>query len=271
MARLSRLSLAHVLHFVVQQGHGSGPIFVDDIDRAACLQALRDAAALHQVAVHAYAVWDHAVLWLATPSDTAGISRTVQAMGQRFVAGFNRRHGSRGTRWDGRFRCAVVDAGTHALRLAVLMEQGPQEQGSHEEIALEQGPALAIPSRLNAQPMALRHVHGWPWSSAGHHTGAQRTPWLVDMPSIWALGNTPFDRESAYRRLLLAPRDEALHAEAMHAAARGWVLGGDAFVRAVAAAAGRAVAPRPRGRPKRIPGPLIAMSPIKALDEPSLD
>ncbi len=243
MARLSRLSVAHGLHLVVQRGHGPGPIFVDDVDRSACLGALQHAAAMHKVAVHAYALWDDAVLWLATPENPVGISCTVQAMGQRFVAGFNRRHGLRGTRWDGRFRCAVVDAATHAVPLAVLIEQGPAE---HSALREADGP-----------------LSGWAWSSAAHHTGLQRAPWLTDLPGLWALGNTPFDRETAYRLRLSAPRDEALHAAAMHAVARGWALGGDAFRQGVAMATGRAVAPRPRGRPRRIPLPSVDMSLIK--------
>lgn len=244
MARLSRLSVAHGLHLVVQRGHGQGPIFVDDVDRAACLCALRDAAALHKVAVHAYALWDDAVLWLATPDDPVGIGRAVQAMGQRFVAGFNRRHGSRGTRWDGRFRCAVVDAASHAVPLAVLIEQGP--------------PAEHAALREADWPLS-----GWAWSSAKHHTGLQRAPWLTVLPGLWALGNTPFDRETAYRQRLSAPRDDALHAAAMHAVARGWALGDEAFTQGVAAATGRSAAPRPRGRPRRSPSPPIAMSLIK--------
>jgi putative transposase len=228
---------------VVQRGHGQSPIFVDDVDREACLVALRDAAALNALAVHAYALWDDAVWWLATPKDTSSVSRTVQAMGQRFVAGFNRRHGSRGTRWDGRFRCAVVDATTHAVPLAVLMEQGLPMSPTSRDVVEAAG--------------------GWPWSSAAHHIGLQRTPWLADLPSVWALGNTPFDRETAYRRLLAAPRDESLFVAAMHAAARGWALGGDRFLQDVAMATGRTAAPKPRGRPKRLGLDSVAMSPIK--------
>jgi putative transposase len=242
VARLSRLSVAHRLHLVVQRGHGQAPIFIDDLDREACLVALRDAAALHALAVHAYALWDDAVWWLATPQDPSSIGRTVQAMGQRFVAGFNRRHGLRGTRWDGRFRCAVVEA-SHAVALSVLMEQGP---------------LVPTTPRDGGEP-----ARGWPWSSAAHHLGLQRTPWLTDLPGFWTLGNTPFDRETAYRQRLGAPRNEALLAAAMHAAARGWALGGPAFTQEVAMAAGRTAAPKPRGRPKRQGSNPIAMSLIK--------
>ena len=54
MARLPRLSIAGLAHHVIQRGHNRQPIFLDDEDRLAYLAALRESAALHRVAVHAY-------------------------------------------------------------------------------------------------------------------------------------------------------------------------------------------------------------------------
>ncbi len=225
MPRLARLTIAGELHFVAQRGQGR--VFADDADRASYLEALSSAAALHDIAVHAYVLLDDEVQWLATPRQAQALGLAVQAVGRRFVAAINRRHGHRGTCWDGRFRSAVVDGRAQALDLIVLLEQEPVTRG-----------------------LASDAQH-WPWSSAAHHLGGVPAPWLREHPSLWGLGNTPFEREAAYASLLLQPVDLAFRSALHVAAARGWAFGSEAFVRHLAKASlPRAARPRARGRPR---------------------
>ena len=95
----------------------------------------------------------------------------VQGLGRRYVSAYNRRHGRRGTLWDGRFRCAVVEAGAPRLMVLQLID------GQAEAIAL---------------------------TSAAHRTGGSRLVWMTDITELWSLGNTPFEREAAYRALLIS-------------------------------------------------------------------
>ena len=91
----------------------------------------------------------------------------------------------------------------------------------------------------------------FPWSSAAHHLGHRRDPLLTDHPLYWALGNTPFDREAAYRTLLeqgLSPADVA---ELDRSARQGWPLGSSEFLKELGARTERPLTPRPRGRPRR--------------------
>jgi len=89
------------------------------------------------------------------------------------------------------------------------------------------------------------------WSSAAHHLGLRRDALLIDPPEYWQLGNTPFDREAAYAALLNRGLDEAEARRIEHAAANGWALGSAEFLAEMAAQLGRAMRPRPRGRPPR--------------------
>ncbi len=215
MARLPRTVLPGRTHLVVQRGQGTRPVFVDDADRRLYLDALREAAAAEGVEVHAYAFGDEGIHLLVTPAAQASLSRFVQMLGRRYVSAYNRRHGQRGTLWDGRFRCGVVEPGA------------PRQA-------------------------ALRFVDGQPGhTSAPHRLGADRQAWLVDLPEYWSLGNTPFDREAAYRTLLVQGLPAA-EADALNRAAHGgWAWGSPAFVAAAAAELGRPLRPRPRGRPPR--------------------
>jgi putative transposase len=227
MPRLSRLTIAGELHFVLQRGQGGRRVFADDIDRLTYLEALRDAAETHDLAVHAYVLLEDEIQWLATPQKVEDLGLTVQSTGRRFVGAINRRHGMRGSCWDGRFRSAVVDGRAHAVELVALVEQEPVIRGL----------APGAPD--------------WPWSSAAHHLGTARVPWLRDHPALWSLGNTPYEREAAYAHHLRTQPDPALRNALHRAAARGWALGSDAFVaRLQRKALPRAVRPQATGRPR---------------------
>lgn len=224
MARLPRLAVAGQAHLALMLGHSTQPVFVDDDDRRQFLAALRESALQHGVAVHAYALRPSEVLLLLTPATATALGTLMQGLGRRYGAAFNRRHGRRGTLWAGRFRTAVVQAGPSLLDAMLHVDLQGQVDGD---------PAGA-------------------WSSLGHRLGARRDPLISDCAAWWALGNTPFEREAAYRRCLadgLAPERAAALSAAVH---KGWAVGDAAFLAALAQQAERPVQPRPRGRPPRI-------------------
>jgi putative transposase len=217
MARLPRLVVAGHAHLVILRAlAGVKGLFDEEADRASFTAALREAAATERVQVHAWALLDTEALLLATPAEAQGLGRWVQALGRRFVTAYNRRHQRTGTLWEGRFRGAVVEPG--APRVAALLWVDGQSAD----------PAL---------------------TSAGHRGGGPRDALLTDLPEFWLLGNTPFEREAAWRARLAEGLPAAEAAELRRAALGGWAIGDDAFKAALATAASRPAAPRPRGRP----------------------
>jgi len=218
MARLPRLVVPGQAHHLVQRGHNAQAVFVDDEDRRQYLAALHDALRAHAVLLHAYALLDDAVQLLLRPPSEAALSRMVQAVGRRYVAGFNRRHGRSGTIWEGRYRAGVVQQGQPTLQSLLMID------------------ALAPPQSNR-------------WSSAPHRLGLRRDPLVSDPPEYWQLGNTPFEREAAYSALLAQGLDEAVVRRIEHAAANGWALGSPHFLAELAQQSGRPVRPRARGRP----------------------
>jgi putative transposase len=215
MARLPRCVLPGQVHYVILRGHSGQPVFQDDDDRSACLDALRQAAAANRVAVHACAMPETSLHLLLTPPDDTALSLTMQSLGRRYVSAHNRRHGRSGTLWDGRFRCAVVEPG--AWQLA-----------------------------------ALRLVDGMATASThAPRVGGGRLPWIVDPPAFWQLGNTPFEREAAYRTLLVQGLSAAQTQRLRDAALGGWAVGSPAFLATLAETTARPTQPRRRGRPSR--------------------
>jgi putative transposase len=225
MARLRRLVVPGQVHHLLQRGHGAQPVFVDDGDRQHFLTALQEALRSQAVVLHAYALLDNAVQLLLRPPSEAALSRGMQALGRRYVAGFNRRHGRSGTLWEGRFRAGVVQEGAPTLQAMLLVD--------------------GLPSRCGQAP-SPQASH---WSSAPHRLGLRRDPLVTDPPEFWRLGNTPFEREAAYGALLAQGLDPAQVQRIEHAAASGWALGSPQFLADIEQQLGRPVRPRARGRP----------------------
>lgn len=227
MARLPRLSIAALPHLVEQAGHDGQPVMIDDADRAAYRACLAQAAADAGVAIHAYCLDAGRVLLLATPREAEGLSRMMQRVGRRYTAWFNQRRGRSGTLWAGRFRTTVIDP---EAELVAAMRH------------VESDAALAGDG---SAPPALR------LSSVAHHLGFAHDPLVSDHARFWALGNTPFDRHAAYRLLVLQPLGADERSRFDDAVRKGWALGSEAFLHALAARAQRRVRPLAPGRPRR--------------------
>ena len=69
-------------------------------------------------------------------------------------------------------------------------------EGRYRGHLVADGPPLLACMRYVEQQAAEPEAG---WSSLPHHLGQRRDPLLTDPPAYWALGNTPFDREAAYR------------------------------------------------------------------------
>lgn len=235
MARLPRLIVPGLPHLVSQRAQHGQAMVRDDDDRRALLQLLREALARQRVALHAYSVLEGRLDLVVTPPAADSLSLMMQSVARRHAAGFNRRHARSGGLWEGRFRAAVLDPQRWLLPAMLYVE-------------------------LLAGPSAAGAAHAEPadaWSSRAHHAGGRIDPLLTEPASYWALGNTPFEREAAYRALLeqgLAPASS--HA-IEHALRGGWALGPPVFQQQVGSLADRPAAPRPRGRPRRSAAPAV--------------
>jgi putative transposase len=224
MARLPRLSLARVAHLVLLRGHNGQTVFHDDPDRHTFLEALRSAIEREQVALHAYALLTNRAWLLCTPEQDQGLGRAMQSLGRRFAAAFNRRYQRSGSLWDGRYRATVVEPGRPLLDAMVFVDQ------------------------MSADGSDPTHS---PWSSARQHLGFDGPINIRDTAEYWALGNTPFERASAYRKLL----DEGLRPTEIErisaATQKGWALGSSDFATALQLRTRRPLLPRRRGRPRK--------------------
>lgn len=165
-------------HLVLLQGHDGTAVLRDGDDARLLLQTLQALASDRAIELHGFLAQASALWLLLTPREAPTLSSAVQWLGRRYVAAFNRRHGRSGTLWAGRFRAAVLQPGPATL------------------LALQHLDALA------GQPGAVL-------GSATSRTGEGGTSgpglWLRQPQEYWGLGNTPFEREQAWRQRLDEP------------------------------------------------------------------
>lgn len=230
MARLPRLILPGQPHHVILRGNNRQAIFFGDHDRQHMLATLAEVAALYRVAIHAYVLMDNHLHLLLTPPASDALSRMMQALGRRYVAWFNARHQRSGTLWEGRFRAGLVEGERHLLACMRYIELNPVRAGLCQEATQ------------------------WPWSSAAHHLGLGRSSLIAEHELYWSLGNTPFEREHAYREFMgqgVSSAEQLLFTEAV---LRGRPVASETFLKPLEDIHPKVAIRRPRGRPRKLNG-----------------
>ena len=217
-------------HLLVQRSHPAQAVFVDDADRTLFRQLLGEAARSEGVALHAYGLFDGEVRLLATPSAGEALGRMMQSLGRRYGGAFNRRHARTGGLWQGRFRATVIEPERYLVAAMCYVEEEPGWEGGTE---------VAASAVLS--------------SSRGYHLGRWQDGLVTDHPVFWALGNTPFDREAAYRGRLTAGLAPGERSALEQGVLKGWPVGSPAFVDMLSARTSRRLAPLKRGRPRKVP------------------
>ncbi|MDO8266497.1 MAG: transposase [Moraxellaceae bacterium] len=227
MARLRRVELTDWPYMVVLRAQEGQTLVRDDEDRQRLLDILRDASREYGLAIHAYSLLDDHLHLLATPQQGDALSLSMQALGRRYVAGFNRRHQRQGGLWAGRYRATIIDPTRYLFSCMVFIE-------------------------LHAQRTHAAHrAEDYHWSSIAHHLGRRTDPLIMDHVLFWALGNTPFERQAGWRRRLDDGLSLAIIRQLAEATHKGWALAEEATLTRLQDQVDRPLQPRPRGRPRK--------------------
>lgn len=229
MARLPRLVLANYPHHILQSGNNNQQIFRDDEDYQRFLGWLKESAKEFKVAIHAYVLMPDHLHLLATPATVEGLAQMIQRLGRYYVPWYNAKYHRSGSLFQGRFKTSLIDPERYFLVCSRFIESN------------------AVRSQLVADPL------DYPWSSYPHHAGIKPDSVITDHALVWALGNTPFQREAAYIELSRPSLNQAEREAVEAALLKGWPLGSDKFKTELQQRAKRQVLPAKRGRPFKKP------------------
>lgn len=227
MARLSRIVLPGYPHVIIHRARCGESVFRESEDGHLYRSILIDAAQEKKVAIHAYKLWPSEVRLLVSPDGSTSLADLMQTIGRRYVPYFNRKYGYTGTPWEGRFRSTVIEVESYFLPCLRYVES---------TVTTDAG--VGNPSLP---------------TSAAHHLGSQNDVLVNDHAATWALGNTPFERQAAYRRFLAEPIPATEESAISLAALNGWALGSREFTTFVSKHCGRRSQPAAAGRPRKLP------------------
>ncbi len=215
MARLSRVVIPGVPHHVTQRGNRRETTFFEDGDYRLYLDLLAEAARAAGVAVWAYCLMPNHVHLIVTPSDEDGLWRTFRKVHRHYTGYINARMRTTGHLWQGRYGSVAMDEG-HLIAALRYVALNP------------------VRARLVAR------AQDWPWSSTAALL-AGKSDAVVDVaPALARVGDfagfldEAFDEAAAYGPLRKA---ELV----------GRPVGAPAWIAAMEARTGMALAPRKRG------------------------
>lgn len=223
MPRHARLRVAGIPFHVIQRGHNRQPCFFSVADRDYYLAELRQQAARHGVAVHAYVLMTNHVHLLMTSADADGIPELMKLLGQRYVRYVNQRQQRTGTLWAGRYRSCLVDTEGYLLVCHRYIELNPVRAGMVE------------------------HAGEYRWSSYRANALGEPGQLLSPHPVMESLGRDPADRHAAYRELFRNDLEPHVLEQIRASTNGGFALGSDRFQREMAERLRRRVRPLRRG------------------------
>ena len=167
---------------------------------------------------------DNHVHLLMTPTSEDGLSRTMKAVGERYVPRFNRKHGRTGTLWEGRFKSHLVQTERYLFVCQTYIELNPVRAGM------------------------VRHPAQHPWSSYLANASGMPAGLIAPHERYMALGRNAFERASAYQALFHTPPTQDDLERIREAINVGYAFGDEAFAKGIERIKGIPVTRRKPGR-----------------------
>jgi len=222
MARYARPVYAGIPHHITQRGNRRETMFFNDENRRAYLDWLNAYCTKHLVEVAAYCLMPNHVHIVAIPQTTNGLERVFRGLHTRYAQYINRRLGWSGHVLQGRYFSSALDE-AHFVAAVRYTERNP------------------------VRAHMVQRAQDYRWSSAASHCGL-RNDTLVATSAI-AGGGFPMTIEWM---AWLAETGDPPQLDALRRHIDGNLPCGDKeFVGQLATLAGRDLAFRPRGRPRK--------------------
>lgn len=210
MPRPPRLDAAGTVVHVIARGNERRPLFRVDADRERYLDLLAEACSRHGARVLAYCLMPNHV-HLALQTGEVPLSRVVHDVHARYARYFNRRYDRSGHLFQGRFQGLVIERDAYLLEVVRYIHRNP------------------VKARLATRP------GDFAWSSHRAYLGPA-PPWLDTTQALSLLAGS---RPKARRLFQEFVGETPAGRYDPDDACLGAVVGGEDFVRAALAKAGR--------------------------------
>ena len=181
MPRRNRIFIEGLSAHIIVRGHNRAAIFEEEGDYVVWLSMLRLASTREGVDVHAFTLMTTHVHLLATPRHADALPRAMKDVNGAYVRYYNHRRDRIGTLWNGRYRAILIDTERYWLTCLRYIEQNPVRAGM------------------------VKRPEEYRWSSYRAHALGEQIGGLAPHAVYTALGNTPGERQSAYKAICDVP------------------------------------------------------------------
>lgn len=221
MPRIARVVVPEMPHHITQRGNYQQLVFLDDSDRKQYLLWIKEYSQKYGVSILAYSLMDNHMHHVAIPKEKDSLARTFNTAHMRYSQYFNKKMGTKGHLWQGRFYSCVLDE-PHLISTARYVERNSVRAG------------------IVSKPCE------WRWSSALDHIAEDRD-------KIITLGNL-FDyihiKQSSWKNFIESSDDKKIIDAIRKHTLTGRPLGSEEFVKGLERRFGRRLIALPKGRPK---------------------
>ena len=164
---------------------------------------------------------------LVVPSTKEGLKDMMQSLGRRYVQYVNRTYKRTGTLWEGRFKSSVVSTDEYLLACSRYIELNP------------------------VRAKIVKHPKEYHWSSYGCKAEGRPDRLLDEDPMYLDLGKTPQARQAEYKNWFRKSISDDELQSIRRAIQKGSPFVSEKCFDKIVKLAGRNIAVRPRGRPKK--------------------
>ncbi|MFW6324691.1 MAG: helix-turn-helix domain-containing protein [Desulfovibrionales bacterium] len=186
MARPLRIEFPGAWYHVMNRGRRGERTFVNKQDFLSFVELLKRSVETFRVRVSAYCLMsNHYHLLIQTPE--ANLSRAMRHLNAVYTQDFNRRHGTDGALFRGRFKSILIEEESYLLGLVRYIHHNPLKAGIVEDLK------------------------EYPWSSHhGYLSSARKWSWLYKEPVLSQFGDEPGKAVKAYRQYMAQEDEEEI-------------------------------------------------------------
>ncbi len=194
-------------------------MFFEDGDKEKYKEFLARYCSKHDVVMLAYCLMDNHVHLLAKPEGQKSLQKMMQGVAQGYTKYLNRGNGRTGRLWECRYHSCVVDEERYLWAVARYIEQNPVRAG------------------------IVSKAEDFAYSSARAHVSGEEDA---------ILGERLFEdsQRDDYIGLLRSGMSERQLTGIRYSTSTGWPCGEKTFIETMESELGRALRPKPVGRPK---------------------
>jgi len=219
MARVARVVAIGYPHHITQRGNNQQQVFLDDADRNKYLKFIAEYSTRFKLRLLAYCLMPNHVHFIAIPEREDSLARTFNCAHMRYSQYFNKKAGTSGHLWQGRFYSCILDQ-PHLEAAVRYIENNP------------------IRAKM------VKKAWAWRWSSASYHAGEGKG--LIPLGDISGFIDISQD---LWKDFLETQDDERVVEELKRHNKTGLPLGTEEFIRELENKVGRPLKAVPRGRP----------------------